>query len=418
MDSERRQPSAAGAIAGEVRRFGGCTRGNIAMMGTLCLFGLSTIIGGAVTVSQMTAVTSELQDRVDALALSSTLAVRDGATNDELVARTDAAFAEVNSGIAGSGSATVSVVSRSTAEVSATMSREVQIVLGGLFGMDSFRVERSARAVAVGGDPVCLHILSPDEPAAFSRSGASTLEANNCVAQVNSESDQALDSRGAAGGVNALRTLVSGTGGSATGFSPAPEFGAPAVADPYASNMGWPSPAPCDSSGRRVKRTRLTIQPGVICGDLDLQTGAEVVLAPGVHVITGDLTMGAGASLIAEDVTLVFVGETSRMDIGSQAQARFVASTEGPWEGIAVAVKPQSDEQTSSIQGGGGFDLTGVLYMPSQQLHLTGGGELGEPTEELRMIVVNRLDLRGNGRVWLNSVGSPIKAASGVRLVD
>lgn len=388
------------------------------MMATLSLFGLSSIIGAAVTLTQMTAVSSELQDRVDALALSSALAVRDGATDDELAAKADAAFAELSGGVSGSGGATASVVLPSTAEVLATMSREVEVVLGGLFGMESVRVERSARAVALGGDPVCLHILSSDQPAAFSRLGASTLEANNCVAQVNSVSNQALDSRGAAGGVNALRTLVSGTGERATGFNPEPEFGAPAVADPYASKMDWPSPAPCDSSGYRVKRSRLTIQPGVICGDLDLQTGAEVVLAPGVHVITGNLAMGAGASLIAEDVTLVFVGATSRIDITSQSQARFVAPTEGPWEGVAVAVKPQPDEQVSTIQGGGGFDLTGVLYMPSQQLYLTGGGQLGEPTEDLRMIVVNRLDLRGNGRVWLNSVGSPIRTASGVRLTE
>lgn len=414
----RRQPGAVAAIAREVRRLGGCTRGNIAMMAALSLFGLSSIIGAAVTLTQMTAVSLELQDRVDALALSSALAVRDGATDDELAAKADAAFAELSSGVAGSGGATASVVSPSTAEVSATMSREVEVVLGGLFGMESVRVERSARAVALGGDPVCLHILSSDQPAAFSRRGASTLEANNCVAQVNSVSNQALDSRGAAGGVNALRTLVSGTGERATGFNPEPEFGAPAVADPYASKMDWPSPAPCDSSGYSVKRSRLTIQPGVICGDLDLQTGAEVVLAPGVHVITGNLAMGAGANLIAEDATLVFVGATSRIDIASQSQARFVAPTEGPWEGVAVAVKPQPDEQVSTIQGGGGFDLTGVLYMPSQQLHLTGGGELGEPTEDLRMIVVNRLDLRGNGRVWLNSVGSPIRTASGVRLTE
>lgn len=414
----RRQPGALAAIARELRRFGSCTRGNIAMMATLCLFGLSSIIGAAVTVTQMTAVSSELQDRVDALALSSALGVRGGATSDELAAKANAAFAELNSGVEGSGSAAVSILSRSTAEVSATMSREVEVVLGGLFGMESVRIERTARAVALGGDPVCLHILSSDQPAAFSRRGASTLEASNCVAQVNSVSDQALDSRGAAGGVSALRTLVSGTGESATGFRPEPEFGAPPVADPYASKMDWPSAAPCDSSGRRVKRARLTIQPGVICGDLDLQTGAEVVLAPGVHVITGNLDMGAGAVLIAEDVTLVFVGETSRIDISSQSEARFVAPTEGPWEGIAVAVKPQPDEQVSSIQGGGGFDLTGVLYMPSQQLYLTGGGELGEPTDDLRMIVVNRLDLRGNGRVWLNSVGSPIKSTSGVRLAQ
>lgn len=413
-----RPKAGAAALAREVRRLGRSTRGNVALMAALCLFGLSSIVGAAITFTQMTTVSSELQDRVDALALTSAVAVRDGAADDELASRADAAFAQVSSGVAGSGGATVSVVSPTSAEVEATMFRDVQVVLGGLFGMESVRVERSARAIALAGDPVCLHVLSSNQPAAFSRRGASTLEAANCVAQVNSVSDQALDSRGAGGGVNTLRTLVSGGGAAPRGFSPEPEFGAPSVADPYASRITWPSAGSCDSSGYRVKRSRLSIAPGVICGDLDLQTGAEVVLGAGVHVITGDLTMGAGASLVAEGATLVFVGETSRIDINSQSEARFVAPTQGPWDGIAVAVKPQPAEQVSSIQGGGDLELTGVLYMPSQQLHLTGGGALGEPTDDLRMIVVNRLDLSGNGRVWLNGARSPVTTASGVRLVE
>lgn len=402
----------------KVRRLLGCADGNMALMAALGIFGVSAITGGAITLGEFSSVSRELRDRADALALSASLAVTEGGGEPAVSTQADLALAEVKRGVRGSGHAGVEIVSTETAEVVATLSRDVRLLFGGLLGMDSIRLERSARAIAGGGEPVCLHILSEDQPEAFSRRGASALEANSCIAQVNSSSRRALDSRGAAGGVTTLRTQVRAGSGTADGFSPAPEYGARAIVDPLASKLDWPSAASCSFSGLGITGSARTIAPGVICGDLDLQGGAEAVLSPGVHVITGSLKMGAGAKLKAEGAVLVFVGETSRIEISAQSEARLVAPADGPWKGIAVAVKPQASELASSIHGGGGIDLTGVLYLPSQRLHLTGGGRLAEPTEDLRMIVVNRLDLNGNGRVWLNGKGSPVRASGGVRLIE
>lgn len=418
MNPIRRPARFRPALQRGTRRLFGCTRGNLTLFAAVALLGVSVFTGAAVTIWQLNAVGTELRDRVDALALASTLTVSGGGGEAEVAVRADQALAGMKGGESGSGAARVQIVSASTAEVVAVMSRDVRVVFGGLIGMQTLHIERSARAISSAGEPVCLHILSPDQPEAFSRRGTSSLEARACVAQVNSTSANALDSRGAAGGVATLRTRVSGAGGPTSGFSPPPEFRAPTVADPLAAAIDWPAAAPCGSSGLRLKRASRTLAPSVICGDLDLETGAELVLSPGVHVITGSLTMRAGARLVAEDATLVFVGDTSRLDIGSQADARFVAPDEGPWAGLAVAVKPQPAEHESNIQGGGAIDLTGVLYMPSQRLHLTGGGRLADPTDDLRMIVVNRLDLNGNGRVWLNGDDSPTRTAGGARLIE
>lgn len=380
--------------------------------------GLATLTGAAVTVAEMNSVATEVADRTDGLALTAARALRDGQGSDELANHAVQALSQVKGGVGGSGNAEVEIISTSTGEVYATMSREVRVMLGGLLGMETVRVERSARAIASEGEPVCLHILSENQPEAFSRRGASTLEAANCVAQVNSGSREALDSRGAAGGVRTVRTRVHGSGQRVRGFTPVPEFETPVIPDPYARIVEWPDSPSCRFDAGRIRRLVVTFAPGVICGDLNLQRGADIVLSPGVHVFTGSLLMGAGASLRAEGATLVFVGENSRIDISSQSEARFVAPTEGPWKGIALAVKPQPVELTSSIQGGGGVDLTGVLYMPTQRLHLTGGGRLAEQTDHLRMLIVNRLQLNGNGRVWLNGTGSPTHVAGGVRLTE
>ncbi len=396
----------------------GCARGNVTLIAAVGLLAVSSLTGAAVTVARMNSVALELRDRVDGLALSAAMAVRDGEGADAVGVRADQAFSELKGGLAGSGGAEVEIVSTAGAEVVATMSREVPVLLGELLGRGTLRVSRSARAVASAGEPVCLHILSRDEPDALSRRGSSALEARNCVAQVNSSSAEALDSRGAAGQIETLLTRVAGTGRRVGGFSPAPEFGVPVVADPYAQHLVWPDDSPCSSAGLRIRRSSHTLAPGVICGDLDLGAGADVTLSPGLHVLTGDLRMSAGARLSAVGVTLILVGDTSRLDIGSGSDARFSAPEDGPWKQIAVAVKPQSAEIASSIQGGSGVDLVGVLYLPSQKLHLTGGGRMAAPTDHLRMIVANRLDLNGNGRVWLNGAGSPTRAGGGVRLIE
>lgn len=401
----------------KVSHFLCCADGNVAVLGTLALLVLSAIAGAAVTMTQLNSVSMELQDRVDGLALSASMAVRDGEGEAEVAQRANQALAEMQGGLEGTGEAEVEVVSTSTAEVLATMSREVPVLLGGLLGVETIRVERSARGIAEAADPVCLHILSADQSDAFSRRGASTLEARDCVVQINSDSARAIDSRGS-GEVATLRTRVRGSGSRVHGFSPPPEFGAPVIADPYGSLLVWPSSTPCSSEGRQIRRSMLTLAPGVICGDLDLRTGADVVLSPGLHVITGSLKMSAGAELRAEGAAVVLVGEGSRLEISSGSKARFAAPTEGPWRDIVVAVKPQLSEIVSIIQGGGGVDLSGVLYLPTQMVHLTGGGRLAEPTEHLRMVVVNRLELNGNGRVWLNGDSSRTRVQGGVRLVE
>ena len=44
-----------------------------------------------------------------------------------------------------------------------------------------------------------------------------------------------------------------------------------------------------------------------------------------------------------------------------------------------------------------------MLYLPSQHLRLTGGGTLETPTQNNRIFVANRIELNGNGRIYLNA---------------
>lgn len=393
------------------RRAARCTRGNIAVMFAVSALGLSAMVGGGVSVAQVNAAGGYLQDSADAGAINAAVAIRDGADPVALEALADTSIGWR------AGRNVVELVSQSPVTVTVTSSRDVRPVLGRLIGLDTVRVTRRATAVVGAGQPVCLLVLSENQPQALSRRGASSLEAPNCVAQVNSSSPEAVESRGG-GSIKMLQTLVAGSGTSLQGFSPAPALGAPTLADPYAG-ANWPVTGACTASDISVKKSVLSLAAGVHCGDIDLGSGAELILGPGIHVVTGSLTMRAGAKLIAtQGSTLMFVGESSTFDIQAQSEVRITAPTTGQWAGVAIAVKPQATERSSEILGGGQIVLDGAVYLPTQLLYLTGGGSLAEPTEATRMFVVNRLELRGNGRVYLNADQSKAATGGGVRLVE
>lgn len=388
-----------------------CTRGNITMLFGISALALSGLIGGAVSLAQVSAAGGYLQDSADAGAVNVAVAIRDGGDPDALEALADTSIGGRN------GRNRVELISRTPITVSFTASREVRPILGPLIGRETVQVTRRATAVVEAGKPVCLLVLSASQPQALSRRGASSLEGPNCVAQVNSSSPEAIESRGS-GTVEMLQTRVTGSGTDIGGFTPAPTLGAPRLTDPYA-DTDWPAAGACARLDISVKKTVLSLAAGVHCGDIDLGSGSELVMGPGVHIITGSLTMRAGARLIAtQGSSLVFVGESSTLDIQAQSELRITAPTTGPWAGVAIAVKPQATERTSEILGGGQIVLDGAVYLPTQLLYLTGGGSLADPTGATRAFVVNRLELRGNGRVFLNAGKARARTGAGVRLIE
>lgn len=380
------------------------------------LFGISTLalsglIGGAVSLAQVSTAGGYLQDSADAGAINVAVAIRDGDDPDALEALADNSIGRRN------GRNRFELISQTPITVSFTASRDVHPILGPLIGRDTVQVTRRATAVVEAGKPVCLLVLSASQPQALSRRGASSLEAPNCVAQVNSSSPEAIESRGS-GTVRMLQTRVTGSGTDVGGFIPAPTLGAARVTDPYA-DTNWPAAGACAPLDTSVKKRVLSLAAGVHCGDIDVGSGGELVLGPGVHIITGSLTMRAGAKLIAtQGSSLVFVGDASTLDIQAQSELRITAPATGPWAGVAIAVKPQTTERTSEILGGGQIVVDGTVYLPTQSLYLTGGGSLAEPTEATRAFVVNRLELRGNGRVFLNAGETKATTGGGVRLIE
>jgi hypothetical protein len=202
-------------------------------------------------------------------------------------------------------------------------------------------------------------------------------------------------------------------------FRPAPAVNSPSLEDPYASRITWPAPTKCDYDASVVDQGSgpLTLKPGVICGDFDLKK-REVTLQPGVYILRdGDLRLSSGALLRApHGTTIVMLGADSTVEVRAGARLELTAPAGGPWDGIALAQKPQPQERTSTVIGGGEVAIDGIVYLPTQLLVVTGGGS--GTSKSWGGLVVNRIELKGNGQLNLAGGLKDLLVPGSVRLAQ
>jgi hypothetical protein len=407
-----------------LQSFAGNDGGNVAIITALSLLTVGMVVGGGIDMSRLSASGSKLQDAADAAALAIASTVGKApptiqtATLEAEARRTAAGFAapafKETMSVFGGG-VVVELQSRTPAQVKVTLSQAQDTFLGGLLGIKSLPLHRTAVAVSRAAYPVCLLVLDPDAGDAWSAQGTSDVVGPQCVAQVNSESSRGLDANGNAG-VRMLRTFVAGPKQSVRGFSPTPYFDQPPLEDPLAPGIEWPAPATCQTLQQFKNETR-TLAPGSYCGGLDLATGAVVRLQPGVYVIkTGSVALQSGAVLDGSaGVTLVLLDPNGTVSMQAGAALKIAASKTGDWASMALAIKPQPSERTSSLGGGGELELDGIVYAPTQYVRLTGGGQI-QRVDAPRTFVVNRLATQGNGLIYLRG-SSALMMGSDTRLV-
>jgi Flp pilus assembly protein TadG len=404
--------------------FSAHTRGNVAVITALALTAIGAAVAGGIDMSRMSDSGSTLQDVADAAALNIATDVgkAPASTGDaELQARANdiatllaaPAFRDTKSPY--SGDVKVEIQSRTPAKVKVTLSQRQDMLFAGMLGFKSLPLGRASTAVSRAAYPVCMLVLDPDASRAWSTQGTSDVVGPQCVAQVNSSSSGALDSNGNAS-VRMLRTFVVAPQQSAHAFSPTPSFDEPPLEDPLAARFAWPDGGPCQTLGQFKKET-VSLSPGTYCGGLDLATGAVVRLRPGVYVLkTGDVKLQSGAVLDGTTgVTLVLLDPNGTVSMQAGASLQLSASKTGEWTDVALAVKPQPGERVSSLGGGGELQLDGIVYLPTQYLQLTGGGEILR-ADAPRTFVVNRLATQGNGLIYLRG-SSALMMGAETRLV-
>src|SRR5262249_45212444 len=151
----------------------------------------------------------------------------------------------------------------------------------GVFGFSSLSLKVRVTALSNSDGLGCVMSLDGYASSATSGQGNTAITLNNCSLYDNSASTTAL----VMGGSAHLTALSVGVVGNLTGASNITttngiRTGIGAVSDPYA-DVSYPAFFDCTQQNFSAKTT-ITIDPGVYCGGMSFNAGANVTFNPGI----------------------------------------------------------------------------------------------------------------------------------------
>lgn len=266
---------------------------------------------------------------------------------------------------------------------------------------------------STGGGKVCLLALDPDATNGLKSQGTPHVNLANCWGHTNSTKTAAIDGGGSAVVTGAGFSAVGGVTSSANGvYAPHPTGGASVVNDPFATVGAYALPAVyqptftpptissvCKASNLSLKKGTFTLEPGRYCGGINLQAGATVSLLPGAYIIdNGIFNVQSGSSISGTNVLFYFSGAAARMTIIGGGTVNLKGRQTGSsYAGFLFIQHPDAWRGlTSNIQGGGTFNMEGMVYMPTQNILITGNGD-SNGSSNFFAIIAKSFEFRGNG---------------------
>ena len=418
-----------------------CEAGNTSVVFALAMIPLVMVVSMAVDYANSVRIRTELQAAVDAGVLAAATAIANGQDDkSKRVVAQETFFANLSEATANKfDTAPVTTVDLPSRQVSMIVeARNTAMMSRLLANYVDFRVRASA--VVDDGDPICLMTLDRSAKNAFSINGTADIVAEDCAAHVNSNHSEALRQVG-----NATATAVSFCvrgGYTGANFSPTPQANCRFETDPLDSyvRQAWAGvqTSVCDyqsgdmfSNGGGSGETVL-LREGVYCGDLNIRSGDVAILQTGRdgvyvfvdggisirgggtlrnYVLSGDgVTPDAGESFPSE-TTILFTGQSPGvLEVNGGGNLEVRAGSEGDFAGIAIATEPGTEAvRPHLISGGGRVNVTGIIYLPEQELSIRGNGIIGDLASQFA-IMANTIDVRGSGRLEIR-VGADYQAA-------
>lgn len=287
---------------------------------------------------------------------------------------------------------------------------KVPTLFGGIIGNDTISVRETAAAVLTRSDVVCALALDPTGDGAIEFLGDAQFKSSECSVQSNSTSSRAMISDSSyTPSAKSFCTVGNSTGR----YSPYVKHACTPIVDPYAdlstdssiTVSNWGSNSALNSSFSASFETychdlemilsinqyvqdsgwaedtigdNTILPPGNYCNGLRL-AGLNITFLPGTYNISGgNLHFEDFSSAKGDGVTFVLQGGESNLIIETGAEAAFIAPDDGTYAGLVFYQKPATGTSTANypdgqsiIGSGGGLDITGTAYFPTQELIIT-----------------------------------------------
>jgi Flp pilus assembly protein TadG len=354
------------------------TSGNFAIMGALILPVLLVAAGGAVDIASAYSTKKDLQERLDAGVLS---AAPQGAHSDRQkrveqfmslvgVGSIDgtANGAAANSDFV-AGSNALKVTTNADGSVTAQYSVGFRPMFLGMIGMSQMPIEVNSTAYAEmkPQNQTCIYALTKDAMGLRINSGVN-IQSKNCEIAVHSSGQQDAFFAAADAKVDTAKFCVKGTkfnnhaGANLKNFQ---SNCAPAV-DPYAGKMPMVDASMACTNGNYDKVGTYRLKPGKHCSPVN--SASTLIFEPGLHIISGMITISSGATIIAEGVTFYFPDSYSELRVNGSVTSKMIAPTSGPYKGIMMFEKPTAKNANYIFNGSVSEQLEGIIYLPSRDV--------------------------------------------------
>jgi Flp pilus assembly protein TadG len=395
--------------------------GNVAVIFTLALLPLVGFVGASVDYTHGNAVKASMQAAVDAVSLNlakSASSLNETQLNQKATDSFNALFQRSET----QGVTVSAQYSAGAKSVTVTAAGSINTDFMGVMGRSTLNIGARAVAVVKGEGTACVLALNKNASGAALAQGSTTVNLTGCSLYDNSNNASALTVGGSAkltalsvgvvGGISGNAGITT-TAGIQTGVSP--------IEDPY-SKLEIPAFSGCLVNNFTSKKKE-TINPGVYCGGMKLNAGADVTLNAGVYTIDrGDLTVNGGATMTGTGVTIIFTSSTgngyANASINGGATVNLTPPTTGSLAGVVMFGDRNAPVGTKfDFNGGATQYIGGALYFPTGAVTFAGGAGTSASCTKL---IADTIKFTGNSDFAIDCKAMGVKAfgPSGVRLAS
>jgi Putative Flp pilus-assembly TadE/G-like len=290
---------------------------------------------------------------------------------------------------------------------------QVDYAFAGVFGANGNQIKALAAAVrgppVTGPTPCAICLQDRHAPQALSVTANGDVTVANAGVMVNSDHSQAAVLRSSGdltadwiGVVGGFTTISSGR------FTPTPDTGLGPLPDPLADLL---TPDQLDSLPNQgsvtVGSANQAIDPGVY-DTIAVTGGGDLILDPGTYVVTGGLTLSAGA-VVGAGVTIYLAcagyptpcsGPGAGFSQTGSGQYLAIPPVTGPYQGLALFAD-RGNTAPLNFTGSGASTFTGTIYARQAAMRLTSGGVLLQLDS---LIVVRTLEVSTSAELLLDFV--------------
>jgi hypothetical protein len=384
-------------------------RGGVAMIAAIFVPVILVIGCGAVDLSAVRGDYSAMQDAADATALDA--AKQLGIADDSGIAARASQFmaTQIPQVVKNDGVTAATTFASDNSNVTVTLTGHRNSFFGNLLPPGGWSIHTSATAASLGVLPLCVLSSGSGASDDIVMSGLAQVTAPGCLVQSNADISVQGSAAMQAGAVQAV--------GSASGtITPAPQVGAPPIADPFASMQINPNGLLCDPLDLVYDIGVNVLLPGIHCGNIVVRKSAVVELLPGEHYfINGHLQMMENSQLTGSNVVLVFDDKSNfTFQDGSQISLQ---GREGnnSYAGFVIATT-RSNTQTFTISSDAAHQILGTVYIPSATLAVSGSNNQVADQSAWTVVVAKAITLSGSPNLVINAnyAGSTVPVPGGV----